>query len=210
MVGRFGGLPTLASALSPGTLGVCLLALTLLATDHLWTPIAVPWGHCFWHVTAALAADAVYGDLAAASSLVLPPVAPRLWSAATWPFRVPLTGGAPPPFVGDELAGQIELLGSILKGVVTIGVVAFVCLGLLILLCSTYRFWRYAIRAGDLHISVTWALPIALLVLRLLAPPPVFAAALAITALGAFGIPFARDSLSAWGNWHRYPPANSE
>lgn len=38
------------------------LALMVLLTDHVWTPIKVPWGHVFWHILASFALDSVYQD----------------------------------------------------------------------------------------------------------------------------------------------------
>lgn len=38
------------------------LAVTVLLTDHVWTPIKVPWGHVFWHVLASFALDSAYRD----------------------------------------------------------------------------------------------------------------------------------------------------
>lgn len=46
-----------------------LIALLVLGTDHVWTPINVPWGHCMWHILAAYAIDSCYQDVA--HSLVL-------------------------------------------------------------------------------------------------------------------------------------------
>lgn len=38
-------------------------ALLVLLTDHVWTPLPVPIGHCLWHLLAAWAMDHVYGDM---------------------------------------------------------------------------------------------------------------------------------------------------
>lgn len=40
-----------------------LLALSVLFSDHICTPINVPWGHCMWHLLAALAIDSCYQDV---------------------------------------------------------------------------------------------------------------------------------------------------
>jgi hypothetical protein len=40
-----------------------LLAITVLLTDHILTPINVPWGHVMWHLLACFASDSVYQDI---------------------------------------------------------------------------------------------------------------------------------------------------
>lgn len=41
----------------------CILAFSILATDHLRRElIPPPWGHVMWHIVAALAVDSVYQD----------------------------------------------------------------------------------------------------------------------------------------------------
>jgi intracellular septation protein A len=40
-----------------------MLALVVLTTDHMWTPINVPWGHVFWHILIGLAIDSAYQDI---------------------------------------------------------------------------------------------------------------------------------------------------
>ena len=37
-----------------------LLAGFILVTDHIWTPITVPFGHVLWHVSASLVLDSLY------------------------------------------------------------------------------------------------------------------------------------------------------
>ncbi len=39
------------------------LAIFILATDHIYTYIPVPWGHVFWHVLAAFAIDCAYQSI---------------------------------------------------------------------------------------------------------------------------------------------------
>ena len=41
---------------------VCI-AFALLVSDHIFTPLPVPIGHCLWHISAAIAIDLVYQDL---------------------------------------------------------------------------------------------------------------------------------------------------
>lgn len=43
-----------------------LLALAVFLSDHVCTPINVPWGHCMWHILAAFAIDSCYQDVAQA------------------------------------------------------------------------------------------------------------------------------------------------
>ena len=37
-----------------------LLSLVVLVTDHVWTPMKVPWGHVVWHLLAAFSIDSFY------------------------------------------------------------------------------------------------------------------------------------------------------
>ena len=39
-----------------------LLAVFILLTDHIWTPITVPFGHVLWHVSASFALDSLFLD----------------------------------------------------------------------------------------------------------------------------------------------------
>jgi len=40
-----------------------VLAFVVLTTDHIWTPINVPWGHVFWHILIGFAIDSAYQDI---------------------------------------------------------------------------------------------------------------------------------------------------
>ena len=40
-----------------------ITALFVLMTDHVCTPVNVPWGHVFWHVFAGFAIDSAYTDI---------------------------------------------------------------------------------------------------------------------------------------------------
>lgn len=51
-----------------GTLTAVAFAFAVLLSDHVWTPIPVPWGHCFWHFLAALAFDRVIWDFHTATT----------------------------------------------------------------------------------------------------------------------------------------------
>ena len=39
-----------------------ILAFSVLLTDHIFTPIPVPWGHCLWHILAAVTVNSIYSD----------------------------------------------------------------------------------------------------------------------------------------------------
>ena len=36
------------------------IAFSALISDHVWTPVPVPWGHVYWHLLASFAIDDVY------------------------------------------------------------------------------------------------------------------------------------------------------
>lgn len=37
-------------------------AFIVLLLDHIYTPLPVPWGHCAWHILAAIAVNSLYSD----------------------------------------------------------------------------------------------------------------------------------------------------
>lgn len=39
-----------------------MIAFSVLITDHICTPISVPWGHCLWHILASIAVNSIYSD----------------------------------------------------------------------------------------------------------------------------------------------------
>ncbi len=65
-----GTLALVMTSISARSIAMLLLALATLISDHVSTPIPVPWGHCLWHVAAAIAIDATYQDCIAA----IPPI----------------------------------------------------------------------------------------------------------------------------------------
>ncbi len=39
-----------------------IISFGILLTDHICTPISVPWGHCLWHILASIAVNSIYSD----------------------------------------------------------------------------------------------------------------------------------------------------
>ena len=49
-------------SMSAITLVLTIFAFTILFTDHAFTPMPVPWGHCLWHILASIAVNSLYSD----------------------------------------------------------------------------------------------------------------------------------------------------
>jgi len=60
------GLMALLGMLSFSTVILVCISFALLLSDHLYTPLPVPIGHCLWHICAACAMDGVYQNAALA------------------------------------------------------------------------------------------------------------------------------------------------